>query len=816
LSAVALLLAAALAAAGDTGVEVTGRVRNAVTSQAIPGATVTAGEARAVTDAEGRFALQLPPGKYAAEASAPGFLPERFEFTAAATATLEIALRPSSSFREEIDVTARAGDDEQPSLLPLRPVEVTAMAGSADNVFRVIQTLPGVAATEEFGSRLSVRGGGPDQNLTVMDGVEIHDPFRLFGLVSAFNPETVQSFELTSGAFDVRHGDRLSSLLVVENRPGNAAKTLAGSLAASLTDANLVLEGKLPGGAPGSWLLTGRRTYYDLVAERFVDENLPSFDDLQFKAVWEPSPGQRLTLLGLRSREAADAAFTGDPGESGSFVGNAKNDLAALSFRTGLGGRGSSSTVLAWYRHADAFDVVARFRSQSQRSNTPGDDAFAFQYANFEREIGLRDVSLRQELTWILGPTTVAEGGFEVHLLDTSLSFANRGDVNEEVANGGSVRGGAGLPRALDSARDASRAGAWLMGRFGAGTAFGLEPGLRLDWSGVNGRAILQPRLQAAWRPGPVRVRLGVGLYAQSPGYDKLLQSDYLVDLSGAGRLDLDHERAFHAVAGVERDLGPGMLARVEVYWKSFDRLLTGRLETEAETEARVARYDFPPDLASSVPTEPIITSNPTNDGTGRAYGFDVFLSRRATSAGERLTGWASYTYGVAARDAWGRVYPFDYDRRHALSLVASWRLARAWDIAATLRVATGFPRTPVLGLRVAATQDLADSDGDGNRAELVPDRDAGGNLVWTTDLGGVANLNTARLPLFARLDARLTFSKGRWQVYLDVINVLNRENAGSIDEQLEYDPTSDRPRMVQARRGSIPFLPSFGLRFRL
>jgi hypothetical protein len=121
-----------------------------------------------------------------------------------------------------------------------------------------------------------------------------------------------------------------------------------------------------------------------------------------------------------------------------------------------------------------------------------------------------------------------------------------------------------------------------------------------------------------------------------------------------------------------------------------------------------------------------------------------------------------------------------------------------------------------VLGLRVAATQDLADSDGDGNRAELVPDRDAGGNLVWTTDLGGVANLNTARLPLFARLDARLTFSKGRWQVYLDVINVLNRENAGSIDEQLEYDPTSDRPRMVQARRGSIPFLPSFGLRFRL
>lgn len=87
------------------------------------------------------------------------------------------------------------------------------MAGSLDNTFGTLDTLPDVASTGDFGSRLAVRGGTPDQNLTVMDGVEIHNPYRLFGLIGGFNPETVARFELTAGGFGARYGDRLSSLL---------------------------------------------------------------------------------------------------------------------------------------------------------------------------------------------------------------------------------------------------------------------------------------------------------------------------------------------------------------------------------------------------------------------------------------------------------------------------------------------------------------------------------------------------------------------------------------------------------------------------
>ena len=142
-----------------------------------------------------------------------------------------------------------------------------SIAGAAENIFRTVQTLPGVNATEDFGSRLSVRGGGPDQNLTVMDGVEIHDPYRLFGLTSAFNPETIENFEFVAGGFSPKYGDRLSSILLIENRAGTQAKAFAGSFSLALTDTNAVVEGRLPGGMKGAWIVSARRTYYDLDRE---------------------------------------------------------------------------------------------------------------------------------------------------------------------------------------------------------------------------------------------------------------------------------------------------------------------------------------------------------------------------------------------------------------------------------------------------------------------------------------------------------------------------------------------------------------------
>jgi hypothetical protein len=101
----------------------------------------------------------------------------------------------------------------------------------------------------------------------------------------------------------------------------------------------------------------------------------------------------------------------------------------------------------------------------------------------------------------------------------------------------------------------------------------------------------------------------------------------------------------------------------------------------------------------------------------------------------------------------------------------------------------------------------------------LVPERDGQGRLVYVAVPGGLDKLNSERLPFYARLDLRAAFrprgEKGRWQFYVEAINALRRKNTTSIDATLAYDPDSDRPRLVETRGGSVPFLPTFGVRFR-
>jgi hypothetical protein len=821
--AVTALLAVALLSApafGQTAPTVTGRVIDAFSMGPLAGARVAAGSLTATTDRDGRFSLTLPPGPARLIVTADGHLPEQVDVTAGGqTVTLEVLLLSRSQFTEDVVVTAGAKPaPTAPATIDVSPLAVRSIAGAAENVFRTVQTLPGVNATEDFGSRLSVRGGGPDQNLTAMDGVEIHDPYRLFGLTSAFNPETVENFEFVAGGFSPKYGDRLSSILLIENRPGTQTRAFAGSFSLALTDANAVVEGKLPGDMKGSWIVSARRTYYDLIANRIVGTTLPSFGDVQAKASWEMRPGQRLSIFVLRSREKTDAQFDSSSTDSSLGLGNrAFNDLLSVSLASTFGTRVSARTTASWYRYGDSLDAAGNVRDEASRSNAPGDAAFGRSNVAFTRDLGVRDLSAREELAISASPKHLIETGGDVHALDTSWGWTISGDRNTNEANGSSIRGGTGLPSLLDSRQQSVRAAAWAVDRFQVMPRLRIDPGLRLDWNGVAGEFILSPRVSARVNAGRgFAVRGSVGLFTQSPGYEKLLQSDYFVDLTAARELSLKSERSVHVLGSVEREFAPGAVARVEGYYKSFDRLIVGRLETPAETAARVALYDFPADLRSSIPLAPQITSNPENGATGQAYGFDVYVAHQPRSASERFAGWGSYTWGHATIDGYGRGYPFDYDRRHALSLVGTYRAKRWLELAGSARVASGFPYAPVLGLVVAASEV---TDASGNLVKYVPKVDANGLYVWTTTRGGVDNLNAARLPLFARVDVRATFrpswSANRWQLYVEVINVLNRENAGSLDPVLSYDPSSDRPSISYQRNGGFPLLPSIGIRCR-
>ena len=785
---------------------VTGVVLDGVTNAPIADVDVVSGQRTVVTGSDGRFSIAVDTETSELRFKADGYLDSVAPLVGG---DLEVRLF-SSRFAETVEVVSDIAEIEGPSSTPVTPDAVFRAPGSIDNVFRTLDTLAGVASTDDFGSRLAVRGGTPDQNLTVMDGIEVHNPYRLFGIASAFNPETVENFQLTAGGFGAAYGDRLSSLLIVDNRRGRSE--FHGSTSVSVTDANVVVEGGVPIGQGGSWLFSARRTYYDLVAGRLQDQNFPSFADLQLQVGWEFGPGHRLTLTGLRSIENADLDFDIDrPNERAALGSDVVNNLASARFDAVLGSRATTTTTLSWYRNRETIDFDGLIRADARRSNT-ADDALAFGLSTilFDRSINVRDLSFRQEVGIQASPRHLFSTGVELHGLTTSVGFSITGDRNENVANGSSVRGGAGLPGQLDSQLQGTRGALWFQDTFTPSTRFSFEPGLRLDWSTVNGGTTVSPRLAASYLLGRgARMRFATGLYTQSPGYEKLTQSDYFIDLSSAREAGLLHEKAVHVVLGIEQELSSDLTARVEGYFKRFDDLLVGRLETDAERLARVAQYDFPVVLRDSIPFAPSIVSDPTNDAGGDAYGLDVFVSHSNPAA--PLTGWLSYGWGHANRDSYGRRYAFEYDRRHAFNAVGRYQLTSRWDVAGTMRLASGFPHTAPVGLRVSAVRD--------RRGRLVPATDAVGNLVYGVDYGGIDNLNRARLPHYARVDLRVTYQRGGasgpWSFYIEVINLLNRTNAVVLEPRLSHDPGSERPRLSEVPEQGFPRIPTFGLRVR-
>jgi hypothetical protein len=777
----------------------TGRVVDAVSGRPIPGVQVTIGSRAAVTDAEGRFHVDVSPGHWEIVVNAPDYLPRTIAVDvvegAQSVAPLEIQLVPRKGFEEHLDVTAPEPPPEGPASLPLSPQRVLSTAGSLDNPFRTLQTLPGVAGTDEFGSKLSVRGGAPDQNLTLMDGVEIHNPYRLFGLTSAFNPETVGRFELLAGGFGARYGDRLSSVVLVENRDADVSRPFSASASASVTDANVVAEGRLPGPGQGTWIATVRRTYYDLVAERFVDQDLPSFNDAQIKTTWQLPGNRRLSLFGLRSRELT--RITPQSDTEGRTDIQSRNDLIAATLVSPVA-HVSSTSVVAWSRNTDLIDILGG-----------RDTSRAVEPDQFTRQLSIDDLSLREEVRLPALGRHRLEAGTEWHRLQTHVAFRTFDDRDPfGLFRGGAVWLGGVFPDQLDNTRSTTRGGAWMEDRVQV-SSVALVPGLRWDWSGLNGRASLSPRFNAVIAlNAATRLTGAAGLYTQSPGYEKLLQADHFTDLTAAGRLDLRPERAAHAIVGLERDIAPGALVRVEAYSKRFTDLIIGRLETEGERLARLARYDFPPSLQSTLPVAPLITSVPTNDGSGKAHGLDFFLSRADGPAHPRLTGWISYSLGKAEQNIYGRTVPFSYDRRHSLSVVWNWRASSRWELAGTARAASGFPWTPPAGVRVATAEIgsrlVVLSGPNGADLEVAP--------------GGVAELNSARMPMFARLDLRAAYRprgiNGRWELYAEVLNALNHNNAWFMDVTM-VDRTSLTSPLKEEPVGGFPRLPTFGLRFR-
>ncbi len=288
--------------AQDEGNQVFGFISDSTSGEALIGANVfirESGQGMA-TDNNGYYVLSdISSNEVTLVVSYIGY--EQYErqlsFTGDSSQNLDILLVPKSIELVQIDVTAEEIErlnKIEPSRITISPRVLKAQPSLAEpDIFRTIQSLPGVLTTSEFSTGLVIRGGNTDQNLILLDGITVYNPSHLGGLFSNFIVDAVKEAELIKGGYNAEYGGRLSAVLDIRSREGNRNK-FEGSTSISVLSAQTTIEGPFLNGA---WLLAGRRTYFDKLLPLVSDFNLPYyFYDFQGHVFTDLNEKDRISL----------------------------------------------------------------------------------------------------------------------------------------------------------------------------------------------------------------------------------------------------------------------------------------------------------------------------------------------------------------------------------------------------------------------------------------------------------------------------------------------------------------------------------------
>ena len=671
-SLISVLLQVAVSVADSTGV-VSGQVMDARTRQPVAAATIVVRGTRIGTAAgdDGRFAL---PGVPAGSARlVVGRLGYRSDTVAVVvrrgdTTHITVALQPATAQLQAVKVAAAATEREQfrlsgsPSVVSVRgeTLKRVPVIGEPD-VLRVVQLLPGVVATNDFTAGYNVRGGESDQNLVLLDGFPIYNPFHLGGLFGTFIDETVGEFELLPGGFPARYGSRLSSVLSVvpkaEPRSG-----VHGAASVSVLASTLSLGGTVRGST--SWNVAARRTYADRFVSLLSERQLPYyFTDMQAHLRHTLANGGVVSLTAYRGRDVLDASLAafGDSSQAGGgeLLFDWGNALVGMAYTQSLGARWGGDSTRAMQRLSwTGFSTNLDLGSGSLR---------------FENRLG--DSRAWGELTrWRGNHETLV--GYEWSGLRTRYDVNAAASADPILAVGQRPSAASVyVDHTVRHQRFVARVG--VRGETVTGTGWsGASPRASLKWFASPDFALtVAGGRTTQWTPAlrneqaPVRI------------FDFWLTADRNTPVSSA----------WQGSVGGEKWWGGSRFVRLEAWRKQYQQLPSSNL------------FNDP----SVVGDEFIVTS-------GESYGADL-LVRQLES--QRVSGWIAYSYAVNWRNgADGRFAPVQ-DRRHNLNVVTSYRPGGVWSYGLRFGVGTGTPFTDVVGQLVRRRYDpLTNSFGTGNR----------------------------------------------------------------------------------------------------
>jgi hypothetical protein len=751
------------------------------------------------------------------------------------TTELNITLKEAVIEIQSVQVTGlktQEQGDTRTSLIDLNPRNAKILPGAAEDVLRTLQSLPGVLAPNDFSSQLVVRGSGPDQNLIIMDDVEIFNPYRLYGVVSMFNPDVVANVNLISGGFPVRYGDRLSAVLDVTNREGDNSKYIKGNINVSIADANLVLEGKNPFNVKGSWLLSSRRTYYDLIIEPFVksaglvDDNtsFPNFYDFQGKFVFGPFKGHKFLFNSIISRDGVDVV-SGKERNTPDSIGVyniTRNDVFSAAWHYAPSEKYFNKLVVSYYKNNGNTDFDSQILdpslNRSTFENTIPDTLKPYLLGfKFTGDFDYRKFSLDDRFTY-LWKENVFEAGAGVDFMETTINFKFNLDPALQAIFASNPQFGAALSD-LKDVKIYNRYRSYIQNNFTLTKNLFLTPGLRFDYNSLLHKGYVSPRISVSFAIDEITTLRGaLGYYYQSPGYEKMRDQNILFDLADVYTKPLKAEKAIHYIIGIERSLNANWSLKFESYYKDFSDLIVQKrvIGTGFSTELIPGTN---PRLAESW-TQPVsirvdsLTQIPVNNSYGKAYGFEFFISKRDLMNDNRFSGWVSYSLAFADRIEDGEKLPFKFDQRHTVNFVVNYEFTHWFNVGLRWQYGSGFPYSEPQGIKPRIIYEDLDGDGIPETPVIATrntfnNQNGKGEVIFDIDYGD-QKLN-ARKPPYHRLDIRFNFLAQIWNLdwvfYLDVINVYNRKNVINYDYYVDDNLTLGR-----RPTNMFPILPTIGL----
>ncbi len=689
-------------------VSLSGYLTSAVDGEALIGAKayIPSISVGSISNGYGFYSLNVPKGKYTIEFRYTGMETKVMEIELFENKQLDVEIGSNIQTEEEVVVRGNRGENVESTKMGQIELEVEkiktlpAFFGEVD-VIKTIQLLPGVNSATEGGQGFYVRGGGPDQNLVLLDEAVVYNAAHLFGFFSVFNVDAIKSVNLTKGGMPANFGGRMSSVLEVRMNEGNSKRFgVKGGL--GLISSRITLEGPINKGK-GSFIASARRTYIDVIMKAAIPESSPFagssyfFYDFNFKANYKLSPKDRVFLAGYYGKDKF-------------IFGNKKDDFTVRM----PWGNGIASARWNHLFSSKLFMNVTTTFTDYLFSFGSEQDEFSFAL-----ESGIRDYSGKVDFSYF--PTTR-------HKIKWGAEYINHRFVPTSVtAQQNDVVFDTGLAQKLKS----HESGIYLMDEFDLNEKIKLNVGLRYSLYQFTGpftryikTDLSNPDSTIVYKKGEI-IRTYDGLEPRIGGRWMLNNTSSIkaawtyhyqyVHLTSLSAVSLPTDIWFPTTDIAKPQ--QGYQATVG-YFKNFkeDKWETS-LEAYYKGLKNLIEYKDGAQPSDNVSDN---TDNLLTFGTGRSYGIEFFIKRNYG----KFTGWIGYTLAKTERKFAdinnGNYFPSKYDRRHDMSVVASYKLNDRWTFGAAFIYATGSTLTLPDSYYIQ-DQDLLFKYGDRNSTRMAP-----------------------------------------------------------------------------------------------